>query len=86
MTIFDNVLNDIEDGMRGKNVGLPNGFNRLNTILFNTQKKTYYTIAGEPGSGKSSLALHMFIYSPYTQLKDKKKLKVLYISKELPKV
>ncbi len=83
--IFNNLLKQIDMGKDGLNVGLSNGFNRLNEFLHGVQRKTYYTIGGETGSGKSSLALHSFVYSPYVNLIDKSKLRILYLSFELPK-
>ncbi len=83
--IFDKLLTQIDRGREGLNVGLENGFDRLNTYLFGIQKSTYYTIGGETGSGKSSLALNSFVYCPYVGLQDKSKLRILYLSFELPK-
>ena len=58
-------LDEVSDGMQGKNAGLTNCFNRFNHYLCNTQKKTYYAIGGLPGTGKTSLADENFVLAPF---------------------
>jgi len=72
MSLFDEGLNRIEDGLRGENVGLPHGFTRLMEYIPNTQQATYYLLGGETGSGKTSLTDDMFMYNPYDYLYDPK--------------
>lgn len=86
--IFDNVLKNIEGGLSGRNIGLPNGLERINRYINNVQKGTYYLIGGEPGTGKSALTDHMFVYSPFDYLLTKSSrqgLKILYFSLEMSK-
>ena len=86
--IYDKVLGNINEGKFGRNQGLPNGFDRINQFIFGVQKGTYYVIGGEPGTGKSALVDHMFMYSPFnylSTLNKEKELKILYFSLELSK-
>lgn len=43
-SIFDDVLEKVDRGRAGLNVGLPMGFNRLVEYLPNIQQGTYYLI------------------------------------------
>lgn len=86
--IFDSFLKEVDRGREGYNKGLANGFDRLNDYIFGVQRGCYYTIGGETGSGKSSLAMQMFVYAPFYDALAKNatsKLKILYLSFELPK-
>jgi replicative DNA helicase len=85
MSRFDEVIGMIEDGIHGRNKGLPHGFERFKRIVPNIQKGTYYTIGGETGSGKTALTDNCFLYSPYDYMKNKDiiSLKVLYFSLEI---
>jgi replicative DNA helicase len=85
MSRFNNVIGMIDDGMEGKNRGLPHGFDRFRRVVPNIQKGTYYCIGGETGSGKTAFTDHAFLYSPYDYIQDKTiiSLKVLYFSLEI---
>ena len=85
--IFDRVIENITNGMSGKNVGLPNGLDRINRYINNLQKGTYYLIGGEPGTGKSAICDHMFVYSPFDHLlrKQNRNIKIIYFSLEMAK-
>jgi len=90
MKIFDKTLESIQQGMSGRNVGLPYGIPSLVPYIPNIQKKTYYLLGGEAGSSKTSLADFMFLYSPFDYLMEQKargeaqeKLKMLYWSLEI---
>jgi hypothetical protein len=61
-------LDIVKDGMLGLNQGLPNCFNKFNTILHNTQRGTYYAVGGLPGSGKSTFVDDNFVLTPYLEL------------------
>lgn len=59
MTVFD----EIQDGIDGKNSGIPMGFQRLNNhITF--RKAMYFLLGGYTGSGKTSLADDAFVLNP----------------------
>lgn len=63
MSDFRNLLEEIRQGMLGKNSGLPMGFQRLNNFV-SIRKSTYYLVAGYTGSGKSTLIEDAFILNP----------------------
>lgn len=88
MRYFDVLVEDINRGQQGLNVGLPFGFPRLTEYVPNIQQGTYYTIGGEAGSGKTSLADAMFVLNPIQWYLDNKhntkvKIKILYFSFEV---
>lgn len=88
MTIFDEVIQDVDDGIEGKNTGLSMGYSRLVNFVPNVQRKTMYLIGGETASGKSAFAMDSFVYNPYedwvANYKDKGvKLKIFIWSMEI---
>ena len=60
---FDILKGMIEDGMEGKNAGIPMGFERLNEDL-SIRKSTYYLVGGYTGSGKTSFVDDAFVLNP----------------------
>jgi replicative DNA helicase len=87
--IFDKVLEKIDRGKQGLNVGLPMGFNRLVQYVPDIQQGTYYLVGGETGTGKTAFADNCFLYNPYDWIKSnetKMKMKVIYWSFEIDKV
>ncbi len=88
MRYFDVLVEDINRGQQGLNVGLPFGFPRLTEYVPNIQQGTYYSIGGEAGSGKTALVDNMFVLNPikwYLENKDRTdiKIKILYFSFEV---
>ena len=65
MSIFDGVMNEVERGREGLNVGLPMGFERLVKYLPNIQQSTYYLVGAGTKVGKTTLADDCFLYNPY---------------------
>ena len=68
-SIFDDVVNEVDRGRAGLNVGLPMGFKRLVQYLPNIQQGTYYLIGAGTKVGKTTLADDCFLYNPYDFLK-----------------
>jgi hypothetical protein len=62
----DDFMADVDRGIEGKNVGLPNGFTRINKFIHNVQKGRYYLIGADSGVGKTTLADRAFIIEPLT--------------------
>lgn len=60
---MSNFKQRIEDGLSGKFTGLKNGFNRLNTYIYGTQRKTYTLIGGLSGSAKTTLVNYILLNS-----------------------
>jgi replicative DNA helicase len=78
---------DINRGLKGYNVGLPNGFDRLNDYVTNIQQRTYYTIGGATGTGKTAFVDSAFLFYPYDYLQNNESiysLEVIYYSLEIP--
>lgn len=88
MSDFDKLLGEVEDGMSGKNSGIPMGFDRLNNHV-SIRKSTYYLIGGYTGSGKTSIVDDAFVLNPLDYLMKHPDsavdLKVLYFSMERKK-
>ena len=63
-------IKDVDRGRLGKNDGLSNGLGSINRYIYNTQRARYYLLGGESGTGKTTLADSMFLFSPYFQMKE----------------
>lgn len=63
MGVFDDLARDVDDGMEGRNAGLPMGFKRLNNHI-SIRKSTKYLIGGYTGSGKTALLDDAFVLNP----------------------
>lgn len=61
---FDLIAKEVQDGIDGKNRGIPIGFRRLDKHI-GIRKRIYTTIMGAPGSGKSALTHSAFILNPF---------------------
>lgn len=77
----------IEDGRKGCNVGIPSGFPKLDKYIYGIQRKFLTTIIADSGSGKSSLALFMYVYMPlkYALSHPETPVDILYLSFEMEK-
>ena len=84
MTICNRLYDSIKRGQKGRNKGLPSGFDRLDKIIFGIQRRYFTTICGDSGSGKSTLALYMYVYRPLMEaIKNGREVSVLYFSFEM---
>lgn len=85
---FDQLKNEVEKGLDGRNGGIPMGFNRLNRYV-GIRKSMYYLVGGLTGSGKTSFIDDAFVLNPfdwYISQKDSKiKLRMIYRSMERSK-
>lgn len=86
---YDQLIEEIEAGIRGENKWVPFGFRKLENHI-GLAKRFYYLIGGESGTGKTSLVDQMFVlntYQWYQQNKDKTdvKLRIIYRSMERAK-
>ena len=64
MSEFDGLIHEINQGIDGKNNGLPMGFDRLNRYV-GIRKRIYNLIFGATGSGKSAFIHSGYILNPY---------------------
>ncbi len=82
---FDRLSDEVNDGMNGRNGGIPMGFDRLNRYI-GIRKRIYFLAGGLTGSGKTSLIDDAFVLNPYdwyiNQKDPKMKLKIIYRSME----
>lgn len=85
------LWDEICNGVKGKNSGIPMGFNRLNKYL-GLRKSIYTTIGAAAGCGKTSLVDCAYVLNPYDwyiKNKHKKdcnvKFEVIYFSMERKK-
>ena len=83
MSIFDSAMNLIEDGLSGKNIGVPfDGCPRLTEHIYGTRKGTYYLYGAETGVGKTKFVRdqHMYaVYDYYKQVNDESILDVRFL-------
>ena len=78
--ISDQILEDIDKGIKGLNIGLPTGVPKLDSVIYGIQKSTYYAIGGDTSAGKSSLANQIGLFEPYEySLENPDKVQVEYI-------
>lgn len=89
MSTFDDVMREVDEGIAGKNSGLPMGFKRLNRYI-GIRKKIYTLIFGATGSGKSSFLHDAYILNPFDwyispENRGGVKLKVILFSMERSK-
>jgi replicative DNA helicase len=64
MRSFDRFIEAVERGKEGMNEGLPLGMPALEQFIPNLQKKHYYLIGGNTGSGKTTLMRDKFLFGP----------------------
>lgn len=83
---FEQLKNDVELGMSGRNNGIPMGFNRLNKHI-GIRKSIYTLIGGNTGSGKTSFIDDAYVLNPFDWYISKAnktdvKLRIIYRSME----
>jgi hypothetical protein len=60
---FDDLKGTVNDGMFGKNEGVPMGFDRLNRYI-GLRKSMYHLVGGLTGSGKTSFIDDAYVLNP----------------------
>ena len=88
-TDTDLLWDEICNGVKGKNSGIPMGFNRLNKYL-GLRKSIYTTVGAAAGCGKTSLVDCAYVLNPYdwyikNKHKSNVKFEVIYFSMERKK-
>lgn len=85
---FDQLKNEVQKGLDGRNGGIPMGFNRLNRYI-GIRKSMYFLVGGLTGSGKTSFIDDAFVLNPFdwyiSQKGPKIKLRMIYRSMERSK-
>jgi hypothetical protein len=89
MSFFDDVNNEVNEGLAGRNAGIPMGFTRLNRYV-GIRRRLMTLIFGAPGSGKSAFVHSAYILHPFDHLlahpSPNVKFKVLLFSMERSKI
>ena len=84
---FEQLKTAVQDGLDGRNGGIPMGFNRLNRYI-GIRKSMYFLVGGLTGSGKTSFIDDAFVLNPFDWFISKEgqasgiKLKIWYRSME----
>jgi len=65
------LLKAIKNGKDGKNVGIPTGLKKLDSVIYGIQRRYLYTIGASSGVGKTSFTLDIFIYNLLKNAGDK---------------
>ena len=82
---FDALKKEVDNGLNGRNNGIPMGFHRLNRYI-GIRKRMYFVTGGLTGSGKTSFVDDAFVLNPYdwyiSQKDPKFKLRIIYRSME----
>jgi hypothetical protein len=83
---FQELRKAVQDGMDGRNNGIPMGFDRLNRYI-GIRKSMYTLIGGLTGSGKTSFVDDAYVLNPFDWFISKHnktnfKLKIIYRSME----
>lgn len=86
---FNQLKQEVQLGLDGRNGGIPMGFDRLNRYI-GIRKSMYFLVGGLTGSGKTSFIDDAFVLNPfdwYIGQKDPKlKLRIIYRSMERSRV
>jgi hypothetical protein len=82
---FDQLKQEVQNGLDGRNSGIPMGFDRLNRYI-GIRKSMYFLVGGLTGSGKTSFIDDAFVLNPYDWYISQKapgiKLRMIYRSME----
>ena len=88
---FQDLSRAVQDGIDGKNGGIPMGFNRLNKYI-GIRKSIYTLVGGLTGSGKTSFVDDAYVLNPYDWYMSPEgqasgiKLRIIYRSMERNRV
>ena len=82
---FELLKNEIQQGLDGRNAGIPMGFNRLNRYI-GIRKRIYTLVGGLTGSGKTSFVDDAYVLNPFdwfiSQQNPSINLRIIYRSME----
>jgi len=76
------LLQNIEAGSKGKNIGISTGLPAIDKVIYGIQKKYLYTIGADTSGGKTSIALDILIYNALKNRKERN-VNILYYSFEM---
>jgi hypothetical protein len=87
MSDFDDLLSEVNDGIAGRNGGLPMGFQRLNNHV-TLRKANNYLVGGFTGTGKTGFVDDAFVLNPISYHivhPDSTSIEIVYWSMERPR-
>lgn len=76
----------VQRGRLGRNVGLKNGFSRINNYIHGTQIGRYYLLAADSGVGKTTVTDYMIIEGWLDAKANNKPIKIFYCSFEVSRL
>jgi len=76
------LLENIESGKQGKNIGIKTGMSTLDSVIFGIQRKYLYTIGADTAGGKTSFAVDTFVYN-LIKNREGRNIALLYYSFEM---
>ncbi len=76
------LLHNIEEGRKGRNIGISTGLPVIDSIIYGVQRKYLYTIGADTSGGKTSFAIDVFVYNLLKNREDKD-VSILYYSFEM---
>jgi hypothetical protein len=86
---FEQLKQEVQQGLDGRNGGIPMGFDRLNRYI-GIRKSMYFLVGGLTGSGKTSFIDDAFVLNPFdwyiSQADPRIKLRIIYRSMERTRV
>ena len=86
---FEQLKQEVQLGLDGRNGGIPMGFDRLNRYI-GIRKSMYFLVGGLTGSGKTSFIDDAFVLNPFdwyiSQTNPGIKLRIIYRSMERTRV
>ena len=86
---FEQLKQEVQQGLEGRNGGIPMGFDRLNRYI-GIRKSMYFLVGGLTGSGKTSFIDDAFVLNPFdwyiSQADPRIKLRIIYRSMERTRV
>jgi hypothetical protein len=86
---FEQLKQEVQLGLDGRNGGIPMGFDRLNWYI-GIRKSMYFLVGGLTGSGKTSFIDDAFVLNPFdwyiSQADPRIKLRIIYRSMERTRV
>jgi len=87
--IFNQLRQEVQLGLEGRNQGIPMGFDRLNRYI-GIRKSMYFLVGGLTGSGKTSFIDDAFVLNPFDWYIEQSnpgiKLRIIYRSMERTRV
>lgn len=78
MSYISQFKKEIENGLKGRNIGISTGLTDLDSIIYGIQRRYLYLIGSDSGSGKSSFVIDVFVYNLIKNKQDKNISILLY--------